>query len=352
MQNKNNTLIKIILGLAIVLVINFSLLAHAFAADSTGIIDLTDSARHGSGLASLTMSDKLTAAATAKANNMFQDGYFAHIAPSGKTPWDFIKGTGYNYTYAGENLAIGYTDNQELVQAWLDSPTHRANIMNENYKEIGIAVVDGTYEGANTTIVVQMFGTPVVPGLESSVEIVTNQETVLPTESAVTPEVKSETDQINVTTQDTVFIKDSTTFSPKSIFEDEKVKLIVTLSEQADSINAKIGDIELNFDNIAPVKDAQGNFTYIKEILLSSEGSFAVNVTARKNTQQVTLDLGHLVVQKKVIINTSATQKGGLATLKSNMASSLKITIITGTALALLVGLYLVYRKREASYPV
>jgi Cysteine-rich secretory protein family len=91
---------------------------------------------------------------------MFNDQYWAHSSPNGTEPWDFIVSSGYVYKVAGENLARDFSNTAEMIEAWMASPTHRANIMNDNYTEIGIAVVDGTLEGFETTLVVQMFGKP------------------------------------------------------------------------------------------------------------------------------------------------------------------------------------------------
>lgn len=116
--------------------------------------------RNKAGLGSLTVNDQLNAAAQAKATNMFQDQYWAHNSPTGITPWVFIKSAGYKYNVAGENLARDFGDTATMVSAWMASPTHKDNIVNEKYKETGIAVVNGELEGVETTLVVQMFGAP------------------------------------------------------------------------------------------------------------------------------------------------------------------------------------------------
>jgi uncharacterized protein YkwD len=124
------------------------------------VVMLTNTKRAEQGLAPLTVSGALTQAAIAKANHMFMHDYWAHIAPDGTTPWTFIRNAGYRYSVAGENLARDFGDSGSMVQAWMDSPTHRDNIVNSKYTEIGIAVVDGKLQGTETTLVVQMFGLP------------------------------------------------------------------------------------------------------------------------------------------------------------------------------------------------
>lgn len=127
-------------------------------ADESRLIELTNIERSKAGLKALTYNSDLHEAALAKATNMLADDYFEHIAPSGKTPWNFIDAAGYRYIKAGENLAIDFTTVDGPVPAWMASPTHRANVLKPEYKEIGIAQVTGEFQGRQTTIVVQMFG--------------------------------------------------------------------------------------------------------------------------------------------------------------------------------------------------
>ncbi len=125
---------------------------------SANIIQLTNQERTAAGLNTLTNNAKLAAAAQAKANNMFELQYWDHYGPNGETPWMFISQAGYTYVYAGENLAKGFRTAEGVHEAWMASPTHKENIMSVNYKEIGVAVVEGTLLGKDTILVVQMFG--------------------------------------------------------------------------------------------------------------------------------------------------------------------------------------------------
>ena len=118
------------------------------------ILDLVNLDRTQHGLPSLTLNPTLNLAALAKAEDMLSNKYFAHTSPTGATPWHWIKTMGYQYTYAGENLAEGYTDATDLEQSWMSSPTHRANILSPFYSEVGLAIVQ--YQ--DTNLVVQMFG--------------------------------------------------------------------------------------------------------------------------------------------------------------------------------------------------
>lgn len=127
---------------------------------TSNILALTNQARQSAGLSTLTSNGKLAQAAQAKANDMISNAYFAHTSPANVTPWDWFKRAGYQYKYAGENLGKDFATSEDLVQAWLDSPSHRKNIMNGNYEEIGIAVASGEVNGVSTIVIAQLFGAP------------------------------------------------------------------------------------------------------------------------------------------------------------------------------------------------
>ncbi|MBU4350839.1 CAP domain-containing protein [Candidatus Parcubacteria bacterium] len=128
---------------------------------SSTLIELTNQERQSSGLSPLKESLVLNQAALAKAKDMIENDYFNHTSPSGITPWYWFKQKGYAYRAAGENLAIGFLDSAEVEKAWTESPSHRQNLLNSNFKEIGIAVLTGNFQGKETTIVVQFFGNPI-----------------------------------------------------------------------------------------------------------------------------------------------------------------------------------------------
>jgi hypothetical protein len=130
----------------------------------------TNKIRESSGLSDLTMNSLLSEAAAKKAAHMFKNGYWAHVAPDGTEPWDFILGENYDYIYAGENLAKNFSDSEGVVEAWYNSPSHKENLLNPHYSEVGFAVVNGTLNGYETTLVVQMFGRPRNPTQMATVD--------------------------------------------------------------------------------------------------------------------------------------------------------------------------------------
>lgn len=137
-------------------------LGYASNITASDVISKTNIERNKLGLPELISNSKLNEAALAKAQHMFENQYWAHIAPDGTDPWFFFKKANYKYKIAGENLARDFSHTDEMMQAWMASPTHKANILNSKYTEIGIAVVDGKLLGAETTLVVQLFGAPQV----------------------------------------------------------------------------------------------------------------------------------------------------------------------------------------------
>ena len=125
------------------------------------IITLTNAARQKNDLPPLAFNDSLSQAAGAKAGDMFALDYWAHNSPTGNTPWSFITKAGYRYIFAGENLARDFSDASSVVDAWMNSPSHRSNLLDKNFKDIGVAVVNDKFGGRDSTLVVQMFGTAV-----------------------------------------------------------------------------------------------------------------------------------------------------------------------------------------------
>lgn len=125
------------------------------------IVALTNARRAENGLQPLVFSSQLAQAAQAKANDMLVSDYWAHTSPSGKSPWSFIITSGYRYIFAGENLARDFSDAASVVAAWMNSPSHRSNILDKNFKEIGVAVTNGKLQGREGILVVQMFGSQI-----------------------------------------------------------------------------------------------------------------------------------------------------------------------------------------------
>lgn len=150
----------VLLGLLFWLPLALTVTIRAADMTTASILELVNADRRATGLESLTLNETLSTAAQAKLDDMFERGYFAHTSPSGETPWYWVQQSGYSYQYAGENLAINYATAEKQHAAWMGSPTHRANVLNSQYQETGIAVRNGKMNGETVTITVELFGAP------------------------------------------------------------------------------------------------------------------------------------------------------------------------------------------------
>lgn len=157
-------LVKVVVVLSLTLVFPNSSTFAAIA--SQRIVDLTNTARVENGLGPLTVDARLSASAEAKARDMLDRDYFDHTEPGGEAPWHWFKEAEYIYTYAGENLGVHFNDADAIQQAWMDSETHRANILSEKFSNIGVAIVAGEMNGKETIVVVEHFGKSFVGGTE------------------------------------------------------------------------------------------------------------------------------------------------------------------------------------------
>lgn len=166
------------------------------------IVELTNAKRAEQGLGPLVYNSLLTQAAQAKAGDMYANNYWAHYSPQGKSPWNFIVSAGYKYIYAGENLARDFNDPGSLVDAWMASPTHRSNILDKNFKEIGVSVSDGSLTGREGVLVVQMFGSAVsqVPAQVAQAPKASEPLAQLPNQRETQGESRGESSEVVVET--------------------------------------------------------------------------------------------------------------------------------------------------------
>lgn len=131
--------------------------ASGYSADQ--VITSTNIQRKKVGLKELVKNDKLMKSSQAKADHLASNKYFSHIhKESGKRWSDFIKEQDYSYTVAGENLANGFNVVEDMMDAWMNSPTHKENILNETVEETGVGISYGELNGSPTIFVVQHFG--------------------------------------------------------------------------------------------------------------------------------------------------------------------------------------------------
>lgn len=163
---KQNKITKISRGailFAVLFVFSFSI-ARASEISSQNVIKLVNSSRIEAGLSLLVENNVLTKIANDKAQDMLDKKYFAHISPDGLSPWYWFGKEKYDYSYAGENLAIDFVSAESQHAAWMKSEKHRENILNNYYNEIGVAVAAGEISGHMSIFTVQVFGTPAIAG--------------------------------------------------------------------------------------------------------------------------------------------------------------------------------------------
>jgi uncharacterized protein YkwD len=166
-----------------------------------GTINFTNQARQNNGnLPALTENQKLDQDAQNKLKDMFARQYFEHVSPDGKGPADQAATVGYQYVIIGENLALGnFKNDAALVEAWMNSPGHRANILNVKYQEIGVAVGKGAFEGKTVWLAVQEFGKPLssCPAIDQNLK---NQIVSLKGDvDSITPQLQDLKNQIDGT---------------------------------------------------------------------------------------------------------------------------------------------------------
>jgi hypothetical protein len=175
-----------VLGLPFLPALNLSNNSYLASVLPAVLDDLTNQNRQSQHLAVLTVSPVLNKVAEMKAKDMAEKGYFAHVSPEGKQPWYWFNLAGYNYEYAGENLAVDFTDSQDVSVAWMNSPAHRANIVKNTYTEMGTGIANGTYEGKSTIFVAQVFGKPAGKNVVEETPVITK---VIPAPEASTTKV-------------------------------------------------------------------------------------------------------------------------------------------------------------------
>jgi len=124
------------------------------------VIDLVNKERTAHGLQRLTESAILDTVAQKKLQNMIQNDYFDHTAPDGTDPWEWFFRSGYDFSYAGENLATTFTTAKDQHDAWMASPKHRQNILDERFTNVGVAVGNRMIDGKKAIVTVQVFATP------------------------------------------------------------------------------------------------------------------------------------------------------------------------------------------------
>ncbi|MFC1656824.1 CAP domain-containing protein [Patescibacteria group bacterium] len=244
---------------------------------SSEIIRLTNIERSKKNLPQLSYNSSLSTAARNKGAHMLQYDYWSHTAPDGTTPWYWILNSGYNYLYAGENLAKDFIDASSVISAWMSSTTHRNNLLNNNFQDIGVAVVEGDLGGESTILVIQMFGqnknlaksTPNrTPNIESNTIDTTPPEIpsiVDPKHQSFINQSKPEiTGESEIASTVTIYdnknklgsvpadIEGAYSFRPSSELDDGKHKFSAQAQDRSGNLSDLCSAVVVNIDTIPP----------------------------------------------------------------------------------------------------
>jgi len=194
--------------------------------DPAVLVDFANEDREAVGIITLQWDPLLERAAYLKAKHMAENGYFAHTSPDGITPWDWLEKVDYDFSYAGENLAVNFTDSTKLYAAWINSPSHKANIMSYNFTRIGIAQATGLYKGREATFVVQFFAKPWAWGKKTVSEAKTEIN------APVTEKISSQ--------EETTVLGEELTKKPRSIKNENYESFISVMKTKDDKVSAPI----------------------------------------------------------------------------------------------------------------
>lgn len=218
-----------------------------FSAIAAGrLMALINQERQIRNLPALTINNSLNSAAGLKIDDMLAQNYFDHTSPAGLTPWYWFKKIGYNYTYAGENLAMGFNETDAVFKAWMNSLSHRDNILNPNFKEMGLAVRAGQIQNQTQTLAVLVFGQqaqtikkPAVKTAPSKTKSAAAPKVVSAPTSILTPSAKVAILPI-ATPSATPFKNSSPAATPTTLVRQTASK-IITQAENEIVPNNKIG---------------------------------------------------------------------------------------------------------------
>ena len=143
---------------------NGKVLAYATSMTVDGLLSNTNAQRSANGVAPLSLNSKLIAAAQAKASDMATRNYWSHNTPEGNPPWIFVTAQGYSYQKLGENLAAGFSNEQAVINGWMASAPHKANMLDTAFLEVGFGSANNAdytaAGGGPMTIVVAFYGKP------------------------------------------------------------------------------------------------------------------------------------------------------------------------------------------------
>jgi hypothetical protein len=297
MPNQPSLQYKVVLAIALVLLTtriglnslfsgNFSIIASASDITTGNLTNAVNRERTQRNIPGLAYNSKLAVAADSKARDMIARKYFAHVDPDGHYIWDKIVANGYYpYTILGENLAIDFGDTEGLVAAWIDSPTHRANLLNPSFKDQGMGVSLGdTNNGEYSVAVANTFGAQPAPNQTPQKVTTSTPPPAQPTpqskpilKNKITLKTKSQKTPLRGTAAEST---PATSFV--SITNTEKLshKNSITLTGTTNSISPIVlkDKNDSSSNSATALADQNGNFVYTFKNLANGEHTFIATV--------------------------------------------------------------------------
>ncbi|MEI7579642.1 MAG: CAP domain-containing protein [bacterium] len=299
---------------------NSTTLIAAAEIDYSQLYEMHNQERAKENLQPLTVNTDLIKSATAKAKAMLDSNCWAHYCPPGTSPWTFFDDAGYSYVYAGENLAEGFSNSESIMTAWMNSITHRNNIMNNKFDEIGIGIVHGDYQNIkNNTIIVTHFGSRKVNSL---------------------PETG---DNIAVKSTNTKEIIKIVTPKNQEIINNNQPEIIgvapdqsqIEIFDQQQIISPKINTAGINFVYRPPMALSEGKHQFIAKAYQAQTflgSSDQIDITIDTIAPQIALEsiqvqsLNYSSTRETVIINADTTSPAKFIIFNINPLASKQLT--------------------------
>ena len=271
------------------------------------IITLTNQIRQEYGLPPLKVNFALENAAKAKAEDMLAKHYFSHYSPTGIAPWHWIDKSGYYYHYAGENLAVNFLDSEEVIQSWLNSPSHRENLLNRHYQDIGVAVVRGDVlgNGQEEILVVQMLGSSLSkPPVVSAKVKVAEASTLQNSDKSISAPSTSPTSSSTTSTTKPIVVTTKEATPPLMVYRpaSNTSEIVTSVSSSSSSIpiKSKIKVVSAGFISTRQKLDLLNKIIAISLALLGT--LTLIEITIAQQKRETNLVFSEMVARSALII--------------------------------------------------
>ena len=265
------------------------------------MLELTNSSRVANDLSPVKINSVLNSSAKLKAEDMIANNYFAHHSPDGKKPWDWIDRSTYPYLFVGENLAMNFSSADSAHNALMLSPSHKENILNNRFSDIGLAVVSGEIDGEKTNVLVELFATQ----KELEIAIVSKEEE--PEDAILEPDIPNEIDilssqNIEQDPEIEIFVGDPGPRDiPQEIPEDDIISNPTDTIENEFVLDEAVDNNQSTTTNaIGDIKDEANEIADIQKVSPNEELEFSPNLEITYFNEEDTQNLSAAVTLVKV----------------------------------------------------